>query len=497
MRVHHFRILAAIAMLLVSTAPVLATPAFAGPPTSGRVGPAARAAAAGGARVRVMVVFEMPSLETPQGRSLRGSAAMSTRIASARSRVLARVPAREIEVVRSFTHVNAMAVTVDAAGLERLANSPDVKRVDLDLGGQGHLNEAVPLANIDTAQNLGLTGSGITVALLDSGYDSDHVDLADDLVGEACFCGSGPTGCCPGGGSVEVGTGSAEDDNGHGTNVSGIVTGAGNVAPAGGAPDAGVVAVKVLDFESKFCCTSNIVAGLDWVIQNRPDVDIVSMSLGTLATYSADCDTVNSATMSLASAIDTLRSMGVAVFASSGNDGSSSQMTAPACIANAISVGAVWDADFGQVQMSTCSETSTAPDQITCFSNSSGTTDLVAPGASTSATGIGGGMSTLTGTSQAAPLAASCAALMLEDDPTLLPEDIEAFLEMSPTRLTDAKNGLDYPRVDCRDAILVPEPGKLAGQLAGLAGLFFLRAVRTAKLRFRRARRAADGSCVS
>ena len=455
----------------------LALAASAQTPSPDGISPGVSEAVAGGARVRVIVTFEVPESTSTRSGMRRGSPAMAERIAAARADLTRRIPRREFELVRSFEHVNAVAGFVDAAGLARLRTLPGVVRVDLDLGGAGQLNQAIPLSRLDSVKALGLSGEGITVAVLDSGYDGDHVDLVDDLAGEACFC-SGGGGCCPGGVPSSTAPGSAEDDHGHGTNVSGIITGAGNVAPAGGAPAAKVVAVKVLDANNTFCCVSDIVAGLDWLIGHRPDVDIVNMSLGTTALFNSSCDGF---VPTLASAIDTLHANGVTVFASSGNAASGTQMSAPACVDHAISVGAVWDDSLGPQMVNGCSEISTAPDQITCFSNGNARTDLVAPGARTSATGIGGGMTTFTGTSQASPLAAACAALLLESDPTLAPDEIEARLEASPTRVTDARNGLDFPRLDCQSALDIGPPVPVLAPIAsaGLAlSLIFARWLR-------------------
>jgi len=397
--------------------------------------------------VRVIVTFDVPEMRTTRSGLRRGSRAMAERIAAARAELSQRIAPDEFVIERRFDHVDAVAGRVNAAGIARLRALPNVVGVELDLGGAGHLAQAIPLARLDAVKALGFSGAGVTVAVLDSGYDSDHVDLAGDLDGEACFCSAN---CCPGGLTTSTAAGSAEDDHGHGTNVSGIITGTGSIAPAGGAPDAKIVAVKVLDSNNSFSTTSDIVAGLDWLIGNRPDVDIVNMSLGTFLAYTGNCD---ASLPALASAIDTLHANGMTVFASSGNAGLSAQMSAPACVGNVISVGAVWDNDLGPQTLTSCSETSTAPDQVTCFSNSNTSTDLFAPGAKTNATGIGGTMSTFTGTSQASPLAAACAALLLENDPSLTPSEIEVLLEASPTRVVDAKNGLDFPRVDCEHAL--------------------------------------------
>lgn len=378
-------------------------------------------------------------------------AALRERIAAARETILARLGADEFILKRQFETIPALAGEINARGLQRLIAIPGITHVNLDVGGTSGLAQAVPLSRLNEVQSLGFTGEGVTVAVLDSGLDTDHADLGDDLEAEACFC-SGGGGCCPGSGTSQFGAGAAEDDNGHGSNVTGIVTSKGTVAPLGGAPDARIVAIKVIDRFNGFCCTSDVVAGLDWIIANRFDVDIVNMSLGTFALYSGDCDFVNAFTIAFANAINTLRNRGVTTFVSAGNEGSGTEMPAPACVANALSVGAVWDSNVGSVTILGCTDATTAADQVTCFSNSNGSTDLFAPGAPITSAYLFGATSTFYGTSQASPLAAACAALLLESDPTLTPADIEAVLEATGVPVTDLTNGLSFPRLDCRAA---------------------------------------------
>jgi len=421
--------------------------------------------------VRAMVAFDVPTRQG-QGAPPKGSAAAAARIRDTREQIEREFAPGEFAATRRFEHVSAFSAELTAAGVARLALLPNVLRVDVDVGGGGNLAEALPLAEVVAAQATGLSGAGVVIAVLDSGYDSDHLDLSDDLIDEACFC-SGGGGCCPSGATSQTGAGAAEDDHGHGTNVTGVITSAGNIAAQGAAPDADIVAIKVLDAGNAFCCSSDIVAGLDWIIDNRPDVNIVNMSLGTSALFIGECDASTAYTIAYAAAIDTLRSNGVSVFVSTGNNGSGTQMQAPACVASAIAVGAVWDSDVGSVSMLGCSDPTTAADQITCFTNSSAMTDLMAPGAPTNSSGIGGGTSTFYGTSQASPVAAACAALMLEADPSLTPSQIEAALEASPVIVTDATNGLSFPRVDCADAVasLAPAvPMLLPAGLVALAG---------------------------
>src|SRR5690606_32626376 len=88
----------------------------------------------------------------------------------------------------------------------------------------------------------------------------------------------------------------------------------------------------------------NVVAALDWIVVNNGTwgIDVVNASVGTNARFAGDCD---SALAVGAVAVDTLRAQGVTVVASAGNDSSTTDMTAPACLRNVISVGAATLAD--------------------------------------------------------------------------------------------------------------------------------------------------------
>jgi subtilisin family serine protease len=405
---------------------------------------------------RVMVVFEVPEARGARGGPAFTRAAVQSAIRSRADAVLGRLTPGEFALRHRYKAVNALAGDIDSRGLLRLLADPSVSRVDLDVGGFGQLTQAVPLVNLDQVHTSGFTGAGITVAVLDSGIDTDHPDLSDDLVAEQCFCSDSGAGCCPGGGTTQSGAGSAEDDHGHGTNVTGIITSRGTIAPLGGAPDAEIVAIKVMDQNNAFCCTSDVVAGLDYIINNRPDVDVVNMSLGTGALFSGDCDTGSPPAFvtALATAVNTLRSSGVLSFASTGNQGSSTQMSAPACIANTIAVGAVYDSNVGFSSFpGVCSDPTTQADKPTCFTNSNDRTDVFAPGALTTSTGFTGTTSAFQGTSQASPLTAACTATLLEAQPSLTPAQIEAAIEGSSTLVTDSKNGLTFPRLDCLQAL--------------------------------------------
>lgn len=353
------------------------------------------------------------------------------------------------EVTVRWKHMWAVAANVDAADLPRLAADPSIARIDVDAAGGGSLATSVPMIGGDAVRLAGYTGKGVTVAILDTGVTASHPDIAGRVVDEQCFCRMADgTGCCPNGSLVQAGPGAARDDHGHGTNVIGILASKGVVSSSGVAPDVSIVAVKVLDRNNRFSGTAQILSGLDWLITNHPEVRVVNMSLGTDAGFPSYCDNTFSYTIAFAQAISTLRSRGTLVFVSSGNDASTTQVEAPACVQSATSVGAVYDANFGDFSFgSVCSTTTAAIDRVTCFTNSNATLDLLAPGSRIVSDGITG-TSTFTGTSQASPHAAGAAAVLLGIKPDATPAAIEELLKRTGKPIVDERNGVVVPRIN-------------------------------------------------
>jgi len=416
---------------------------------TGRLAPGLLDGLAAGEPVRVIVRFAAPEGEKT-GNARRGAA------------LLRQIPATERTGERLFETVPGLALSLSARGLAALLDSPQVLRVDADAGGGALLVQTVPLAGGTAVQATGLTGAGTVVALLDSGVDREHPDLAGALDGEACFCSTlDGAGCCPGGGSTRTGPGSAADDHGHGTHLAGIVTGDGGVAPGGMAPGARLLAVKVLDATGSFCCSSDVVAALDWIAAERPEVDAVNLSLGTNALFEGACDDATAYTQLMAAAVANLRALGIPVLAASGNRGSGTSLPAPACLSGAIAVGAAWDADVGY-QGTMClpppdgpgPDATTAPGQVTCFSDTNAELALVAPGAPVTSTRLGGGTVTYYGTSMATAVASGCTALLREAVPGAPPDLLADALRTSTRATTDRKNGLTFPLLDCPRALV-------------------------------------------
>lgn len=367
-----------------------------------------------------------------------------------------------LQVTYRWRVLPGFSAVLDAETVSRLAEDPDIAAIDLDLAGGANLVESRALVGADPVYQLGHTGAGVTVAVLDTGVDLSHPDLRDRIVGEHCFCRNADgTGCCLNGAIEQGGTGSARDQNGHGTNVAGIIASQGTVAPRGVAPGVKLVAVRVLDRQGRFSGTSQILSALDWIAANHPEVQLVNLSLGTDARFAGHCDVQSGAARAFAIAVGILNARGVTVVASTGNSASPLDVQLPACIGRVLSVGAVYDSDVGSVTRFTCTDATTGPDRVACFSNSSSAVDLLAPGAPITATGMGGHTSTYYGTSMASPHVVGSAAILLEIDSRLSPETIELLLEGTGRPVMDARNGLIIPRLDMFAALseVRREPG--------------------------------------
>lgn len=401
--------------------------------------------------VQVMIALEQsrPIGQLPdQPGSVPDRAAEQLRIAEMQFEILAGFEFRDYEERHTYASVPAMAGRVKSeAALSALARNPHVVKIDIDVGGVGHLVNSVPVIAADLRHAVANTGTGTVVAVLDSGLDTDHDNLADDLLAEACFADDDGSidgvGRCPNGSDRQVGPGAAEDDAGHGSHVTGIVTSNGTQGGVGVAPNAGIVAIKFTygpSFSGAFAYYSELVAALNYIIDNpQLGVQVINMSVGTNALFAGDCDNSTAYNIAGAAAIDTLRANGITAFASAGNDSSSTQMSSPACLSNVISVGA---SDNSDIEAS--------------FTNSNASTDIFAPGVDVVSSVLANATGIASGTSMSSPHAAGCAALLIEAGDAVTPDQIEALMESSAFTVTVAGNGLTFPRIDCSTFVNIP-----------------------------------------
>ncbi|MDF1553746.1 MAG: S8 family serine peptidase [Deferrisomatales bacterium] len=352
-----------------------------------------------------------------------------------------------------FGNVPWVAARIGPQALAALRRNPEVAMVVEDTRVEALLTESGPLMGSDVAYTAGYTGSGVNVAVFDTGIDTDHPALQEALVWEECFQESWGDPC-PGTTATRAsGPGSAEDDDGHGTHVSGIIASADRLYP-GVAPGAGIVAIKVLDHDGEGAL-SDVAAALDWVIDEADayGIRVVNMSLGQrdLGTIPVQCDAHPPYAL-LADAADAARAAGILVVAASGNESKTDRMLVPACLASVVSVGAVYDADVGGYA-GNCTDPVTQADQVACYSNVTADLDLLAPGQTITSTRRWGGFETAGGTSAATTHAAALAALLLQKHPLAPPSEVLELLKNTGKPVHDARVGREFPRVDALAAL--------------------------------------------
>lgn len=373
-----------------------------------------------------------------------GLAARRRAVADAGDTVLAALSPQHVRVHRRFTYVSGFTATVTAQGLEQLLANPAVVGVDPPRYGSAALAQSVPQIRADAVHRRDDQGEGVTVAVLDTGTDPTHPDLAGSIIDQHCFCSDN---CCPNGAAEQSGPGSAITAHVHGIHVTGIIVSKGIVAPMGVAPGAKVLAVKVLD-DSARGLLSDWIAALDWIAANRPDVQAINMSVESDAQYTGYCDDTDDYTTAFAQVLAVLRARGTLTFVASGNYGLHDGMAAPACVSSAVAVGAV-----------------TKHDTVAAYSDADFALDLLAPGGTSfwsaadpypegiKSTGLGHSAAVLSGTSMATPHATGTAALLLSLDPTLDADALEGFLKSTGMATLDQRNGLTFPRINALAAM--------------------------------------------
>lgn len=304
--------------------------------------------------------------------------------------------------------------TVAAAPSGSVARSfaPGIARIWLDGRVRVSLDRSVPQIGAPQAWQAGLTGEGVTTAVLDTGIDATHPDLADAVAVSADFTGDaeGPV-----------------DRHGHGTHVASIITGSGAASQGaykGVAPDTRLAVGKVLD-DDGFGSFSGIIAGMEWAAQHAR---VVNMSLGSAPTDGTD-------PMSLA--VNTLSASTGALFViAAGNDWAEGTVSSPSTADAALSVGAV---DANNVRAPFSSQGPRRGDHAV-------KPELTAPGVAIAAARAAGSRlgdpvndhyTRLSGTSMATPHVAGAAAILAEQHP-----------DWSGTRIKDALIGSTTPGPD-------------------------------------------------
>jgi serine protease len=292
-----------------------------------------------------------------------------------------------------------------------------VTALDAPTGSDVYRSQQWSLATMNVAQAWqSSTGAGITVAVIDTGVDAGHPDLAGQVL--------------PGIDLVAGTEGVSTDPNGHGTHVAGTiaaVTGNGTGVTAV-APHAKILPIRALDADGAGYM-SDTATGIVYATDHGADV--INMSLG---------GTESSAAVS--NAISYARSKGVVVVAAAGNSRANGSPTSyPA-------------ADDGVIAVAS----TTSDDVYSSFSNRGDYIDVAAPGSaiiSTYPQASGSAYVSMSGTSMAAPHVAAIAALLKSYNADLTPDQIQQAMQTSAVDLGTPGKDSDYGygRVDAAAAL--------------------------------------------
>ena len=423
---------------------------------------------------KVRVILGLDVLVTPEG-ELDGPQAIQNQqqmIQSAQQKMLNRLSASGTLSIDTyqFKHVPYISTVIDASSLSVLQSSTMISSIMPDIAVPPLLIDSSIIIGADevwspTFENVGYTGAGQQIVVLDTGVDKNHPFLAGKIVSEACYSSTVPsdssTSLCPGGvlesTAIDSGLPCPSSISGcdHGTHVAGIAAGdsfmyVGNEYH-GIARDAQVIPIKVFSqFNDPSNClfqtpcvlsyTSDQMKALERVLelhQNNPSLNIASinMSLGG-GEFNTFCDN-----QPLKPIIDQLKSVGIPTIIASGNNGFSNSISAPACISSAISVGST-----------------TKNDSVSSFSNSAAILDLLAPGSNIISSILNDGFAAKSGTSMATPHVAGAWALTKEKSPNSTVQETLDVLQNNGNLVFDNRNGLTFPRIQMDDAVhVIPE----------------------------------------
>ncbi|MGZ0148518.1 S8 family serine peptidase [Kribbella sp. WER1] len=349
------------------------------------------------------------------------------------------------KVTRQLPAITGAAMKVSKSNARSFLGSAGFSKLWLDGKRQIQLDQSVPQIGGPDAWQAGFTGKGVPVAVLDTGVDATHPDLATQIAGEKNFT-----------------TESADDLVGHGTHVASTIAGTGAASDGkykGVAPDARIYDGKVCEVYG--CEESAILAGMDWAA-NDVKAKIVNLSLG--GTDTPELDPLEEAVNRLTAQTGTL------FVIAAGNDGpGDGTVGSPGSADAALTVGNVTKQD---ALNPTSSRGPRVGDSAVKPDVTAPGTDIVAAKSKDSSIGepVGDRYLRLSGTSMATPHTAGAAAILLQEHPSWTPADLKGALMGSAKVAADQTSFQQGAgRINLTTAIkqsVVAEPGSVSFGLA-------------------------------
>jgi subtilisin family serine protease len=457
--------------------------------------------------VRVIVGLNAANYKSEGELNFREKKAQREVIKSAQENFEKRLAEFDLKFIK-FKYMPYILTTVKTDALTFMKNSPEVAGIAEDITFEPFLSESNEvIGNVPYALNAGLTGSGQTIVIIDSGVDKNHPFFLNQfflsrVVKEACFSGYNGVSTfplCNGGlvpptlpeihfppsmivNSTASGSGLPKcliPFNGflypigqcdHGTHVAGIAAGNSGVAS-----EANIIAINIFSaqlnqqtgtFRGTYYSSSLLLA-LEHVYTlsetTNYKIAAVNMSLGyeIPGGFSSICDNYSPVERSQKIAIDNLRSKGIAVIAATGNTNFPNSTGSPACISTVISVGSTGDGSTVFYPNGT-SDTALRDQVYTCpacsdGSNSASFVDLLAPGRWINSSVPGGSYAIFSGTSMAAPHVAGAWAILKQRNPDVTVDRALQTLRDTGKLIRDPRISFplpprDIPRIQVNNA---------------------------------------------
>ena len=316
------------------------------------------------------------------------------------------------QIKYTYNLIPAIAASVPEVAIEALKKNPNITDVELDsmvyaLDTELESSWGVERIGAGDVHDSGNKGTGIKVAIIDSGIDYLHEDLKANYIEGWDFVNNDSD---------------PMDDDGHGTHVAGTVAAeddSGGVI--GVAPEASLYALKVLNKEG-VGYVSDVILAVQWATEN--EIQVINMSLG------------GRKNIFLEWACDSAYSNDLLLVAAAGNGGA---VIYPAAYSSVIAVSAT-----------------DSNDDLAYFSSTGKQVELAAPGVDINSTLLGGGYGEKSGTSMASPHVAGTAALVWKANPSWSNDKVRAKLQETAEDIGLSTREQGYGLVDADEAAGVP-----------------------------------------